>query len=189
MRRQSEDGGQRAEGGGRTMESAEGFRILHHFSQLPADAGANTLQLFLFEPIKITIVCRASKPVHRLLQFPICIRQLRQEVCRVTSFCPRFRNIGPNGSGRTANLINERKLLVIRPSFCFLENLFVQFAGQLINRQLFEAVNPLTHINSSVLRRLPSGVRLPPSAVRQSSNSASRLLAISCDKVLYTVAR
>ena len=75
-RQRTEDRGQRAEGGGRTMESADGFRILHHFSQLPADAGANTLQLFLFEPIKITIVCRASKPVHRLLQLPIGIRKL-----------------------------------------------------------------------------------------------------------------
>jgi hypothetical protein len=60
-------------------------------------------------------------------------------------------------TGRTANLINERKLLVIRPSFCFLENLFVQFAGQLINLQLFESADSFTHI--SAFRRPSSGFR------------------------------
>jgi len=146
------------------QRSAEGLWILHHFSQFPADAGANILQLFLFKPIKITIDGCTTKPVNRLLQFAIRIRKLGQKVCGISALGPRFRDICSDGTRRTTNLIYECKFLITGPSFGFIKNRFIQCASQLINLQLFESADSFAHSHlSSVVSGQSSALRPPPS--------------------------
>src|ERR1017187_4243004 len=95
---------------GERRRSAEGFRILHHFSKFPADDGTNIVQLCFRILTKITIGCCAAKPVYCFLQFPICIRQFRQKVCRLAALRPTLRKVSPNSTRRASNLVNQSKL-------------------------------------------------------------------------------
>ena len=68
-----------------------------------------------------------------LLKFSVGVRELRQEVVWITAFGPGFCEVGTNGSGGTADLIDQRIALLGRPLTGKPENPLLQFKGRLVD--------------------------------------------------------
>ena len=77
------------------------------------------LQFFFFKRVKITMGCGTAKPVDCFLQLAVSIGQFAGKMGRITTLGPAFSQVRPDGTRRTTNLINECKLLIIRPAFVF----------------------------------------------------------------------
>ena len=190
--KRTEDRGQRTDDGlsfvffCTCVAATEWTGIGHHLSQHTPYLLALVHQICMLFFRNIFTRQSGIKPVLGLSLFPIRIREFTQEMGGITSLLPGFCQIGANRSRRTPYLIRQRILLLFRKPLTNLENLLLKPKCLLINPQISETSNPITHpsIAPSVLRRPSSVVCRPSSSVSSHGklNITIGLLAFPLDR-------
>ena len=97
-----------------------GFR--DHLAQLAANGLDPSLEIDILLVAQISAGSRGREPVGSFLCLAVGVRELADEMGRITPLRPAFGDIRPDGTRRTPNLVGERVLLlaatVSMPEIC-----------------------------------------------------------------------